>query len=76
MEAWGLCFAHEQVLGKGDALPFQWIVVKGICDWGYGKSSRWQALAAAAATNLVYEAIKDAEVFPAEVFILKCDYKH
>lgn len=51
MEAWGLVTAFQNCYNKG--VHFQWIVVKGICDWGFGKTDGYQPLAAAAAANLV-----------------------
>lgn len=51
MEAWGIVTAHRKAASRGKV--FQWIVVKGICDWGFGKLNTDQPLAAAAAIDLV-----------------------
>lgn len=59
MEAWGLYQAVE-----GTAFQSNWIVVKGICDWGFGKGDDWQPLAAAAAADLAYFVFSAADVFP------------
>ncbi len=40
----------------------EWIIVKGICDWGYGKHPSHQELAAAAAGSLVMHVLKDSTV--------------
>ncbi len=41
-----------------DQYKVEWIVVKGICDWGEAKSKKHQALAASAAASLVLWALK------------------
>lgn len=55
MEAWGLYQTIALAETKGAA--FQWIVVKGICDWGFDKKKGWQPLAAAAAADLVHRVL-------------------
>lgn len=55
MEAWGLYNAVTEVAEEG--FHIQWVVVKGICDWGMGKSKGWQPFSAAAAADLVYVAL-------------------
>lgn len=52
MEAWGLATAFQMFVDKG--VLFQWIVVKGVCDFGYDKTDGYQPLAAAAAAHLVH----------------------
>lgn len=55
MEAWGLAKAFQLFLDKN--VLFQWIVVKGVCDFGYDKTDDYQHLAAAAAADLVHRVL-------------------
>jgi nucleoside phosphorylase len=48
MEGYGLHVAAEMRGIK------EWIVVKGICDWGCEKEDGWQRLAAATAVDFVF----------------------
>lgn len=64
MEAWGLYQATGVAANKMQ-VAFQWIVVKGICDWGFGKSSAFQPLAAAAAADLVHAVFSAPNALPA-----------
>ncbi|MEZ4373115.1 MAG: hypothetical protein R3B07_19995 [Polyangiaceae bacterium] len=53
MEATGIVNAalREQI---------EWLIIKGICDWGYGKGETHQALAAAAAVSLLSHMLSSA----------------
>lgn len=53
MKAWGLFKAIETIATNSGVL-MEWIVVKGICDWGFGKGDDFQPLAAAAASDLAF----------------------
>lgn len=64
MEAWGLYKAVEWAETE-TGVAFQWIVVKGICDWGFGKESDWQPFAAAAACDLVHSVLSAPDALPA-----------
>lgn len=63
MEAWGLYQAAKNAL-EDDHFVLHWIVVKGICDWGSGKTKGWQPLAAAAATHLVHQVFSEPGALP------------
>ncbi|MCC6523595.1 MAG: metallophosphoesterase [Polyangiaceae bacterium] len=54
MEAVGIAFAAHR-------RQTEWIVVKGICDWGVGKGEGDQPLAAAAAASLVAHVLKNPD---------------
>lgn len=63
MEAWGLYHAVEKAETKLNK-KLQWIIVKGICDWGFNKESDWQPLAAATATDLIFMVLSSPGCFP------------
>lgn len=73
MEAWGLYAASQKAAVKG--FSFQWIVVKGICDWAFGKNDCWQPLAAAAAANLVHSVLSARLALYTKVRIFLCPTK-
>lgn len=56
MEAWGLYQAVVDACSKLEKY-YPWIVVKGICDWGFDKIGDWQVLAATAASDLVFKVL-------------------
>lgn len=63
MEAWGLYQAVTIGVASLD-VAMEWIVVKGICDWGFQKTKGWQPLAAAAASDLVFTVLSNPDFFP------------
>lgn len=62
MEGWGLYQASQNA--KKLEIFVQWIVVKGICDWGSGKLKDWQPFAAAAAADLVFTVLSSPNALP------------
>lgn len=56
MEAWGMYQAIRKA-ATDQGIAFEWIVVKGICDWGFEKKKGWQPFAAAAAMDLIFTVI-------------------
>lgn len=71
MEAWG--FYNAVKAASVSETGIEWIVVKGISDWGSGKTSGWQPLAATAAADLVYTVLRAPDALPIDEVGLQCN---
>ena len=55
MEGWGLFVSADEDIGH----RVNWVVIKGICDWGYKKVDGWQAFAAEAAVDVLAKCLAE-----------------